>query len=212
MPQPTLDRLTKSTGPRFEALLEIYLTAFPPKERKAAAQLRTMLYRPDYLFLLAESGNNVLGFAILFCSATAPVTLLEYLAIHPDVRGGGIGRWLYKQVAAQANTLRRPLLIEVESDLAATPGQAERQRRKQFYRTLGAREITGLAYRMPQVSTAPPPPMELMLHAESPLSTVPRAVLSAWLGVLYTEVYGQRPTDPRIGAMLELLPATIPIL
>ena len=211
MPQPTLHRLTAGTDPRFAALLHIYTAAFPPEERKPAAQLRTMLYRPDYRFLLAQHREEVLGFAILFRSETTPVALLEYLAVHPAARGRGIGRWLFEQVVAATGTAQRPLLIEAESDREATPGQADRLRRKQFYRSLGAGEINGLLYLMPQVSTAPPPPMELLLHAQPLPTTISRDDLHEWLQALYTEVYNQAPEEPRLRQMLESLSSAIQV-
>lgn len=170
-----------------------------------------MLRQPGYRFLLGQRQNEVVGLAILFCSLTAPISLLEYLAVHPDARGRGIGRWLFEQATATVNTARRPLLIEAESDRAATPGQAERRSRKHFYRSLGTREIAGLRYLMPSVATAPPPPMELMLHARPQPSAVPRSALQQWLQVLYTEVYDQSPEDPRLQQMLEPLPEAIHI-
>ncbi len=211
MPQLTLHKLTSDTDPRFTTLLALYTAAFPAEERKSAPQLRNMLHRPDYRFLLAQEGDEVLGFAILFRSETTPIALLEYLAVLPDARGRGIGRWLSQQVVAETDTRQRPLLIEVESDRAATPGQAQRRRRKQFYRSGGAREIAGLCYLMPSVSTAPPPPMELLLHAHPQPAAVPRANLKQWLKTLYMEVYHQSLKDPRLGQMLDPLPTDIPI-
>ncbi len=212
MPPLTLHRLTDSTDPRFTPLLDLYTAAFPPEERKSAAELRTMLRRSDYRFLLAQQNDEVLGLAVLFCSETTAIALLEYLAVRPEARGRGIGRWLFGQVVAATDTTQRPLLIEAESDRATTAGQLERRRRKQFYRSLGAREITGLRYLMPQVSTAPPPPLELMLHAQPAPATVSRDDLQRWLQTLYTEVYHQTSEDPRLHQMLEPLPLEVPLI
>ena len=205
MPPLTIHRLTGSADRQFATLLDIYTAAFPLEERKSAEQLRTMLHRPDYRFLLAQQSDEVLGFAVLFCSQMRSIALLEYLAVRSSVRGKGIGRWLFEQVVSATDTTQRPLLIEAESDRAATAGQPERRRRKQFYRSLGAREITGLRYLMPRVSTAPPPPMELMLYAQSTPATVSRNDLHRWLQALYTEVYRQTSEDPRLSQMLEPL-------
>ena len=211
MPPLTLHRLTDSTDPRFTPLLDLYTAAFPPEERKSAAELRTMLRRSDYRFLLAQQNDEVLGLAVLFCSETTAIALLEYLAIRPEARGRGIGRWLFGQVVAATDTTQRPLLIEAESDRPATPGQAERHRRKQFYRSLGVREISGLRYLMPQVSTAPPPPMELLLHAQPAPATVRRDDLQRWLQAIYTEVYNQKPEDPQLRKMLEPSSAAVQV-
>lgn len=212
MPQPTLHQLTSGTDPRFAALLNIYTAAFPPEERKPVSWLRTMLHSPAYRFLLAQHREQVLGFAILFRSETTPIALLEYLAVHPDARGEGVGRWLFNQVVNVTGTTQCPLLIETESDRASTPGQAERHRRKQFYRSGGAREIDGLRYLMPQVSTSPPPAMELLIHAQPQPATVPLADLRQWLQALYAEVYGQGHADGRLLDMLGNLPPSIAVL
>lgn len=211
VPQLTLEHLASDTHPHFAALLDLYMVSFPPEERKPAAQLRTMVHQPDYQFLVALLLGEVAGLAVLFHSQKIPLSLLEFLAVRPEVRGRGIGRWLFGQTVAQTDTAQRPLLIEAESDLTSTAGQPERRRRKQFYRSLGAGEINGLHYLMPQVANTPPPPMELMLHAQPQPVTVLRADLRQWLHTIYTQVYNQAAEDPRLRRMLDPLPAAVPV-
>lgn len=209
MTRLTLHRLTNDLDSRFTALLRLYTEAFPPEERKPAAGLRTMLPQPRYRFLVAEQGGVVVGFAILMQAETARVTLLEYFAIQPACRGQGIGRALLQEILLSLNTAECPLLIEVESDRDPTPDQAQRHRRKQFYRAAGARQIAGLRYLMPQIATLPPPPMELLLFAGPMPASLPKQRVHSWLRAVYTEVYGQTPDDPRPHHMLSELPKRV---
>ncbi len=205
----TLHRLATDRDPRFTASLRLYTEAFPPEERKPAAQLRAMLRQPRYRFLIAEQAGLPVGLAILMQAETAKVALLEYLAVQPESRGHGIGRWLLLQVLHSVDTTTCPLLIETESDREHSPDQALRQRRKQFYRAAGAREVIGLRYLMPAVSTLLPPPMQLMLFAQPMPASLPKQRLHPWLAALYSEVYRQPPNDSRLAEMLRDLPEAI---
>ncbi len=218
----TLHRLTTDLDPRFAALLRLYAEAFPSRERKPVAQLHSMLRQSGYSFLLAEHDSRPIGLAILFHAQTAEVSLLEYLAVAPEARGQGFGRNLLHTLRQTPELATRPLLVEVESDRGSipgqptpgqpAPGQLERHRRKQFYRSAGAREIAGLRYRMPPVTPEPPPAMELMLFADPVPTALPRTRLAAWLVAIYREVYAKPASDPALREMLGGLPQELRLI
>jgi hypothetical protein len=116
-------------------------------------------------------------------------------------------------VQAVAEVMKTPpgaLLLEVESDRMEGAERELRARRKGFYRTLGAREITGLQWIMPPQGDVLPPPMEMLVMGLAE-GSVSREQLRAWLRGIYVEVYGQGAEDERIGSMLANLPQDVPL-
>jgi GNAT superfamily N-acetyltransferase len=194
-----------------EGLAEItslYREAFPGNERKPAAFLQQAAARADYEVIHARSGAEFVGFAVLYRSLVHEVALLEYMAIAAAARGRGCGRELYAAIAAR---VEEPLLLEVESVLPGESGDALRRRRKEFYRRLGCLTVEGLAYSMPRVSDASPPPMDLMIEGFRG-NAVPTTVLRTWLEDIYTGVYGRSASDPAIDRMLRPIGATAALI
>jgi ribosomal protein S18 acetylase RimI-like enzyme len=62
--------------------------------------LRKQASDPDTLLLVADDGNNVVGFALTFVSRD-PVPWLESLHVIAEVRGHGVGTLLMRATAAR---------------------------------------------------------------------------------------------------------------
>ncbi len=194
-----------------EGLAEItslYREAFPGNERKPTAFLQQAAARPDYEVIHARSGSEFVGLAVLYRSLAHEVALLEYMAVSPAARGRGYGKELYSMIAAR---VEEPLLLEVETVLPGEAGDALRRRRKEFYRRLGCLTVEGLAYLMPKVSDASPPPMDLMIEGFRG-NAVPMTMLRTWLEDIYTGVYGRSASDPGIDRMLRPIGATAALI
>jgi ribosomal protein S18 acetylase RimI-like enzyme len=193
-------RIQSAEDPRFGALVRIYTESLPASDRKSMDALRQMIARPEYFFLAAVDADAVVGFAIAIAFLDSDAALLEYMAVDRARRGIGIGASLFRATAARPELCGRYLLVEVESAAART---------KKFYRQLGARQIEGLAYRMPPVSSTQPPAMDVLVFGEKLPDALERHLVRAWLAQCYGQVYGIGEDDPRIDAMLNGLPDTI---
>jgi hypothetical protein len=168
-----------------------------------------MIERPEYLFLTVEDADVVVGFAIEIALAGSNAVLLEYIAVDAGRRGRGIGQLLFRAAAGWPEAHNRFLLVEVDSDAALLPETADRKR---FYRRLGCRQIDGLTYLMPPVSSAQPPLMDMLAYRRELPESVGKAQVRAWLAACYGQVYGVAENDPRIGAMVDELPETIRLI
>jgi GNAT superfamily N-acetyltransferase len=206
-----LKRLRSSDEAEFLALADVYQLAFPESERKPLPVLRAMLADVRYHFLHSTCGGKLAGFAVVRRLSSSTAALLEYLAVAPAQRGRGLGRQLFVKVAEAVKSPPATLLIEAESDRVECPDRELRAKRKSFYRSLGARELHGLSWIMPQVSSTAPPAME-MLALGATESTVSKEQLRHWLADIYVEVYGQSADDARIGTMVSDLPDVIALL
>jgi GNAT superfamily N-acetyltransferase len=196
----------------YEALLRIYTESIPASERKTAEQLAVMVERPEYSFLAALESGTVAGFSITASLRGTEAALLEYMAVAPHQRDRGIGAWLFRATIAQPQLVGKFLLVEVDSDHTDLPDNVERTRRKAFYRRLGAKEIDGLRYRMPRVSSATPPPMELLVFREKLPAFIEKIYVRSWLQGCYAQVYGMPTESLQIEAMLESLPEQVPLI
>ncbi len=107
------------------------------------------------ILLVAERRpRQVAGFAIVIFFPEAKGCYLDFMAVDPDIKGGGLGSALYEAVRELARSLgARGLFYEVLPDdpaLVKDPKTlAENRKRLKFYERYGARPVTGTAYETP---------------------------------------------------------------
>jgi ribosomal protein S18 acetylase RimI-like enzyme len=200
---PTALIIDAATPADLDALIALYEAAFLASERKPSAVVRAMASDPAYRVGVARQGGAVVGFAILFRFPGGGLALLEYMAVDPEHRAQGIGEALFRDAVSGLDA-GVTLTVEVEADAAPHPDQADRARRKAFYRRLGCLEVEGLDYRVPLPGG--PPPMNLMVWRPTATEVV-GVKLRDWLGRLYRDGYGVGDHDPRFTAMTAGLPA-----
>src|SRR5438045_3149749 len=82
-------RLEPRMTAEIEQMVRIYTEALPESERKTVPDLRAMLERRVYEFLIAILGEAVVGFSIVLELSRANACLLEYMAVLNTKRGLG---------------------------------------------------------------------------------------------------------------------------
>ena len=197
--EPWVETVGSGDDRRLGALAEIYAEAFPDSERKPPAFLEEAAKRDDYALLALVDGSGMAGLAVVYRSPSAPIALLEYLAVSAGRRRRGLGAALFRAVAA-ANA-GRILLLEVETGKPGDSAASSRGRRKAFYRKLGCRELAGIDYRMPTVSSASPPPMSRLACGASG-DGLDRADVRAWLAEILDRVYAVQDPEGPVDEML----------
>jgi ribosomal protein S18 acetylase RimI-like enzyme len=211
-PRLQIRRVCSAGEPAFEALVNIYTEAHVPSERKSREQLEAMVQRPGYFFLAVAESNLVVGFSIVRVFDDSDAALLEYIAVARERRSQGIGQRLLAEVANFDAFSSKFLLAEVDSDKSATVDQAERIRRKTFYRRVGWREVDQLRYLMPPVSDQMPPDMDMLVYQRDVPLSIKREHLKQWLERCYVDVYGMSADDARIEAMVHKLPEDVRLI
>ena len=194
----SVDRVKLASDPRFDDLVAIYREALPRSERKPAAKLAAMIAKPGYIFLVLLLDGKVAGFAIAVCFERTEACLIEYMAIAGKMRGQGLGNALFKSVVDLPEIRDRYLLAEVESEAAPSADHEDRVRRKRFYRKLGCREIEGLDYIMPAVSSSTPPAMNILVYRRELPMDISKAQLRGWLEDIYVMFIGDRRAIRRL--------------
>jgi len=171
-----------------------------------------MVESDDYEFLVALDGHDVQAFSIVKRFSDADGCLLEYMAVERPLRGRGVGGRLFRAACTTPAIVTRHVLLEVESEGEEGLERTVRARRKAFYRALGCREVSGLAYLMPSVAVSRPPPMNVLIYRATLPPVIEKPRLRRWLECIYSEVYQAPADDPRIASMLGPLPDRITLL
>lgn len=186
-------------GQAFAEAFAIYRDQIEPSEQKTEAELRSLVRRPDYRFVLARRDGRVCAFALAFVPPRHRFVLIEYVAVEAGSQGGGLGSDMFR-LLLETLAQDRIALLEVDAPREGD-GAEQRRRRLAFYERLGCRQIEGVDYQLPLRAFGAPPPMVLLAHAPDAVEAIPRRRLTRWLRSLYTDVYGQQDSDPRIAEM-----------
>lgn len=109
---------------------ELYLEAFPKEERKPISFLEKGI-RQGYtkVFVIENEEGNFAGEAILMLDKD--IAFLDYFAVSPNMRGGGIGTKVLKLL--QEKYEGKKFALDIESTKAECDNKKQRESRKKFY-------------------------------------------------------------------------------
>ena len=183
---PSLSIITSLQDDLLLPWLDLYESAFPYAERVPVSMLLGMLKTKtkDFHMLAAldeEDAFAGLAFYILPEEANGRAGFLWYLATRPDLRGQGLGAWMYRGIMARLPRSVEALYYDVEMPaLAVTPEEHDLARRRiRFYQRLGAHVLAGIR---DNIQTAPDRPkitLHLMVHPRASLSPLEAYHLAA---------------------------------
>lgn len=108
---------------------EIYLEAFPKRERKPYFTLRHSVKKKKTVVMTATEGNQLLGFTVLI--PYQDMVMVDYLAVSSKIRSKGTGSYLMEHVCKHFEDQKIVLLIERPDD--AADNQEQRIARRRFY-------------------------------------------------------------------------------
>ena len=184
----------------------ILVESFPAEERDEPGHVLASIEAGVRRCFMAHSAGRLVGLAVVLPLRTASAVLLEYLAVDPLARGGGLGGELFERVVVDLHAADSPpdgLIFEVDPPEEAAGDERQiRLRRIAFYERHGAVLITGVGtYRAPSLTGSGEVPYRLMwrpvkvdLPDTSHLLQVIRAVL--------VEDYGCSPQSPLVQTVL----------
>ncbi|WP_297716524.1 GNAT family N-acetyltransferase [Intestinimonas sp.] len=108
---------------------EIYLEAFPKRERKPYLALRHSAKKKKALVMTATEGGQLLGFTVLI--PYRDMVMVDYLAVSSRIRSKGTGSYIMAQVCKHFAGQKIVLLIERLDDGA--DNREQRISRRSFY-------------------------------------------------------------------------------
>lgn len=184
-------------------LLEL---SFPPELRVSRPRLQEKLESGAARLRVAVEAEQVVGCAVLR-SLPLAATCLDYLAVDPDVRSGGVGRALLDDAVAAAGERGDDWLVlevEPEDSPAADPAYGDAARRMRFYRRAGAfAACTG--YAAPDLARGSGlVDLELLVIAARPGASGPTmSQVVDWTRALWgPDGYGRPADDPDLRTVL----------
>lgn len=120
-----------------KSIKALYLEAFPSEERKPFWLMIKKAKSGEMDILAIKEGESFLGLMITIPREN--YVLLDYFAVLPEKRCGGIGSEALKLIAEyyEGNTI----VIEIETPNESAPNNTERIRRNAFYHRCGFMEV-----------------------------------------------------------------------
>lgn len=115
----------------------LYLQAFPACERKPFAMIFRMCRQGNADAWVIEQQRKFAGLAVTM--KTNELVLLDYFAVSPKMRRGGVGSMALRTL--QRMYEGRRFFLEIESTFTDAQDLSERLRRKQFYLKNGMQEL-----------------------------------------------------------------------
>lgn len=123
---------------------ELYERSFPAAERKDLNSLLTGAHADSYRVLVARTPDHPVA-GLVITATHENLVMLDYLAVHPDLRGQGLGHAILPLAKAQFPD--KHFFLEIEYPTEDCDNLPERIRRKQFYLSAGLAE-TGIRARI----------------------------------------------------------------
>ncbi|HIK32929.1 MAG TPA: hypothetical protein IGS31_16500 [Oscillatoriales cyanobacterium M4454_W2019_049] len=205
------DRVTDIDRPDFRAAIAIYEEAFPANERVSIATFEKKVTDGTYQLFVGNRDDRVIFMAILCEPILEEFVLLGYLATHAEFRSQGIGAQFFSYALSLLQPRAQYLLLEVEDPQIGVDRDL-RQRRVNFYRRLGAKQLKNVRYILPLSNRGEPMEMILMLAPEYPGNRITGERFKQLITELYTKIYQRRSSDPllrsiwqNMGAFVELV-------
>lgn len=195
-------RLAGADRDRFSA---IYEASFPADERDDTDALVAGIEDGELDCHALRSGDDLVGLAITLDMEAAPIRYLEYLAVAPELRGGGGGGQLFDALVEDA---RRGgwLGVAFEVDRPEDAFGAERtirRRRIAFYERHGAVVVPcAPRFRAPASVAKGMLAYTLMWLGDGPLAG---ELLARCVRGILVEGYGLAADDPLVGESIRAL-------
>lgn len=125
-------KLTANRRGDLNKIKALYKSAFPNCERKPFNLILQKRRRGEAeVFSVESDSGEFLGLAITLKHKDLDLVLLDYFAILPEIRGGGIGSQALQLLKEKYADKR--FFLEIESTAKPHPELEKRKRRKRFY-------------------------------------------------------------------------------
>ncbi|MDQ6422703.1 GNAT family N-acetyltransferase [Paenibacillus sp. LHD-117] len=103
---------------RWSAVERIYEQSFPLDGKKSRDIIRRMFEKRMCQLHTIAQGSDIVGMALTGIDQQAGALLIDYIAIHKDLRGSGYGRQLLDRIKEWTRTVAncKGIIVEVESE------------------------------------------------------------------------------------------------
>jgi len=209
-PSPAEPTVVPLTGARIDALWrDVLEPSFPPDELTSSDDLRAAVDSGELTAYGVEQDGRVVAGIVASWSRATQVLLVDYLALAPGHRGGGVGGRLLDRSLAGWREELHPLIVLAEVEHpghhAAHPGHGDPEARLRFYARHGARALA-LPYFQPGIggpgSPRVPAMLLMALGTDPAAGSVPAAAVRGFLLEHLRECEGTVADDAAVQRLL----------
>ncbi|MGB3238354.1 MAG: GNAT family N-acetyltransferase [Geitlerinemataceae cyanobacterium] len=195
----------------FQAAIEIYEKAFPDRERVTISSLVDRIRSNTYQVFVKKEDNRVIFMAVLCKPILEEFVLLGYLATHPDFRNRGLGTLFVNDTLEKLRSRSQYLLLEVEDPQIGFDTELK-QRRVNFYRRLGAKQLKNVRYILPPLSGGESTEMILMLAPQYPANRILGERVKQLITQLYLTFYDRQIDDPLLRSIWQTIGESVELI
>lgn len=159
-----------------EVIKKLYLSAFPPSERREFEQLKSLIYNQECAINLIFDFGKLAGVVVFW--NFPKFIFLEHLAVEPEMRNQGTGK---RVLGLIQKTCNKPVILETE-----IPGDEISRRRIDFYERNGFSKLTR-TYFQPSYGNNKPEVELILMSTNSDFS---ETELDEIIGEMRKKVYG----------------------
>jgi len=157
--------------------------------------------------------DKVVSMAFLLSLKNTQFVLLAYIAIDKKFQGRGIGSSFMKNLldVIRNDSMGQYLLMEVENPRYGD-NREEKERRVQFYKRLGTKEMKGLKYVFPPLPGEKTIEMILMVMPDYNNGKMEGDLVKQLITQIYVDVYGRSKNDNLLKSLIDKIPLSIDLI
>lgn len=203
-------RLEKILPPHigFQQAMAIYEQSLPSNERQPNSVIEDRLNQGLCTLYGVMEGNAVIGMMVIWIFEDTPFTFLDYLAVHQDYRGKGIGEFCMQKIREEFAKMNKSMLIEVE-DPDFGEDRVTKIRRIRFYEKCGSKWLVNTPYIIPPLDGTDPTPMLVLIIANEDVTQLDGASVRDILRRIYRSVYEKSEDDLLLNSFINKIGDTI---
>lgn len=185
----------------FEQAMAIYEQSLPSNERQSRSVIEDRLNQGLCTLFGVMEDSAVIGMMVIWIFEDTPFAFLDYLAVHQDYRGKGIGEFCMQKIMEEFAKMNKSMLIEVE-DPDFGEDRVTKIRRIRFYEKCGAKWLANTPYIIPPLDGTDPTPMLILIIANKEATQLDGASVRDILRRIYRSVYQRSDDDPLLNSFI----------
>jgi len=191
--------------PQFNEAIEIYNEAFPDKEKRPLNDLKNNINDGEKLFI-GKYNNSTIMLSIIWEIKNTDYLFLDYIAVKKEYRNKRIGTKFLKNIFNIFKNYNN-VIFEVENP---EEGENKNQRIKRinFYKKLGAKELTGFKYFLPP-RNGKIENMVLMILSRNQNEVLNGEKIENILSLIYKHIYHRNNNDETLKNIVNDIPEKI---
>jgi GNAT superfamily N-acetyltransferase len=183
----------------FKEAIKIYEESFPSNERQSTDTIKKRIEKNLYKMLIGRSKDKVVFMTLLYPLKNTDFILLDYMVTDEIFRNKGVGTKFIKNILKKISS--KYLILEVENPRYGN-NKEQRERRVNFYKRLGAKEMKDVRYILPPLSGNIPTEMILMVLPEYGRGKMDSSLVKKLIIQMYKELYDRNENDDLLNSFV----------